>query len=212
MSKRKTPELLTVKGMKILLETSRKESEYKIGQKIIPNNKMDDGSYSYVLEAAIGDVDRTKFDPKFSPREMLELGVFEGKYLNDCMDEFPKEWFEKALEKGKLSPEKADTSCNYFKINSRQPLKTWKENGWIPIISGDPDNRGWFQWYCRYYLGRRLPKLDAVQQKRWCAFKRHWGQVRKDPKCKSLAGRPRQRQALLQWSWDAFVLAATDEE
>ena len=191
--------------MKQLLKSSysKSEKEYKIGMTIIALNKMDNGDYSYVLEAPFGVIDNPDFDPYFSPQEMLELGVFEGKYLNDCILEFPKEWFIKAIKAGTLSPEGANIDCNFFKIKSRQSLVKWRENGWIPQTEDDPDNRGWFQWFCRYWIGRRIPELDKIQISRWRAFKRHYGQVKKN--CSDLTCRPKQRQALLQWSYNAFI-------
>ena len=126
---------------------------------------------------------------------MLALGVFCGKYMTDCRKEFPASWFARA----KLSPSRRDCSLNYFGVDASQPLSVWRRNGWI-----HPDDpRGWFQWYCRYYLGRRLPEEDARQIKRWKAIRRHVAQIRRhcepgDPMC-----RPRQRQALLHWAYDS---------
>lgn len=136
------------------------------------------------------------FKPCFSPQDMLEMGVFEGKYCNDCREELPKAWFAKA----RIS-DIADPSINYFKIKSRQPLAVWREKGWII----GPDPRGWFQWYCRYYLGRRITEVDEAQIKRWRAFSRHAGQIKANCTPGDLTCRPKQRQALLQWSHDCFM-------
>jgi hypothetical protein len=195
----------TIDDMLKLLKSpyAKSERDFKPETIITAYNKMDRGNYKYVLEASLGYIDHPDFDPEFSPVEMLEMGVFEGKYLNDCVLEFPKEWFLVAIESGTLSPGNPDSMCNYFEIKSRLSLDEWRKNNWIPQISGDPDNRGWFQWYCRYFLGRRMPALDEVQIKRWRAFKRHYGAVKKN--CDSIECRPKQRQALLQWSYDAFV-------
>jgi hypothetical protein len=152
--------------------------------------------YSYALEAPIGGEFDERFTPKYSPKEMLELGVFEGRYINDCQDEFPATWFETA----KIS-ETADINLNYFGIKSRQPLAEWRRKGWIY----GPDPRGWFQWYCRYYMGRRLPDTDALQIKRWRGFSRHAGQIKANCYPGDIFCRPRQRQALLQWSHDPFI-------
>lgn len=124
------------------------------------------------------------------------MGVFEGKYLNDCRDEFPGDWFGGA----KLS-DTADPALNYFGVKSRQPLSVWREKGWIY----GPDPRGWFQWYCRYWRGRRLPKVDAIQIRRWRAFNRHAAQVRANCDPADVFCRPRQRQALLQWAYDPLI-------
>lgn len=200
----KIDKMKTLDDMVELLKYGNSEREYIKGITIIANNKMDKSNYSYILEKGIGDISDTDFKPHLSPKEMLDLGIFEGRYLNDCILEFPAEWFLDALENNKLSPEKANIDCNYFKMKSRMSLGEWKKRGWIPQIENDPDNRGWFQWYCRYWLGRRIDNVDEIQIKRWRAFNRHSGQVRKncsgDIKC-----RPKQRQALLQWSYNAFI-------
>jgi hypothetical protein len=177
--------------------------------------------YSYVLEAEPGALS-PEFQPDLSPAEMLMLGVFEGKYLNDCVAEFPAEWFLGALMTGRLSPEGPDPArCNLFGVKSRQPLSVWRENGWAPSdahgsrtddhyrgILGDPaqnpDERGWFQWYCRYWMGRRLPVIDAIQIGRWRAFRRHAGAIRANCPRGDLTCRPRERQALLQWAYNPF--------
>lgn len=165
-------------------------------RKIITVNDLMQKGYSYTLTARMGKDFDEGFEPYFSPREMLEMGVFEGKYMNDCQNEFPKDWFKKA----KIS-DTPDPSLNYFKVKSRQSLQVWRAKGWI----FGPDPRGWFQWYCRYYMGRRLPDVDAAQIKRWRAFSRHAGQIRANCMPGDVSCRPRQRQALLQWSYNAFI-------
>jgi len=165
------------------------------GKEVVVNDRMQSG-YRYHLSAPVGEQFAATFTPFCTPREMLEMGVFEGKYLNDCRSEFPANWFEKA----RLSHH-ADFGLNYFGIKSRQSLKTWREKGWII----GPDPRGWFQWYCRYYMGRRLADVDQLQIKRWRGFARHAGQIRANCYPGDIFCRPRQRQALLQWSHDPFV-------
>jgi len=177
--------------------------------------------YSYTLEAEPGEGFDPRFKPVLTPGEILFMGAFEGKYLNDCYDEFPSEWYMMAIGAGKLSPEKRDVSVNYFGVDSRQPLSVWKENGWAPRRGGrsagkksrdiladaelNPDERGWFQWYCRYWMGRRMPELDNVQIGRWRSFARHAGAVKKGCKAGDLSCRARERQALLQWAYDPFI-------
>jgi len=139
------------------------------------------------------------FDPKFcpdlTPQEMLELGVFGGKYLCDCRDEFPPEWFEKA----KLSPEGKNPKLNFFGVDASLPLSEWKKKGWVHPA----DPRGWFQWYCRYFLGRRIPEEDARQIRRWKAVvARHRGAILKNCTKGDFACHPRQRQALLHGACD----------
>jgi hypothetical protein len=137
--------------------------------------------YSYALSAPAGKRFAEGFTPFFTPKEMLAHGIFEGKYCNDCTGELPADWFATA----KTGPV-ADAALNCFGIKSRQPLAVWREKGWII----GPDPRGWFQWYCRYYLGRRLPEVDAMQIKRWRAFTRHAAQIRAHCEPMDLTCRP----------------------
>lgn len=160
---------------------------------VVVNDKMQK-NYKYQIVEPIGKNFHPDFKPELTPKQMLELGVFGGKYLTDCKKEFPKDWFKKA----KLSPEIKDPELNFFKINASQPLKVWQEKGWIH----NQDPRGWFQWYCRYYLGRRTSD-DKRQIKRWKAIKRHIGQIKKNCKKLDLGCRRKQRQALLHWAIDS---------
>ena len=162
---------------------------------IIVNDKMQKG-YKYDLVARMGKDFDVRFRPELSPKEMLSLGVFEGHYLNDCRDEFPKDWFEGA----KLCEKFGDERCNLFGVKSRQSLSEWRKKGWII----EPDVRGWFQWYCRYYMGRRIEDVDSIQIKRWIAFKRHKAQIEKNCMIFDFDCRKKQRQALLQWAYNPF--------
>lgn len=164
-------------------------------KEIVVNDKMQN-NYHYTCVARIGRDFAPDFKPELTPAEMLEMGVFEGKYLNDCRGEFPINWFKNA----KLSIDKPEILCNCFKIKSRQSLFIWRTKGWII----DPDPRGWFQWYCRYYMGRRIPIVDKIQIKRWRAFIRHKAQVEQNCRVGDMSCRPRQRQALLQWAYNPF--------
>lgn len=164
--------------------------------KIIVNDLMQK-NYSYFLTEPMGENFDPLFKPELTPFEMLTLGIFEGKYLNDCQKEFPSSWFIKE----KLSPLKPDINCNCFKIKSRQSLQVWQQKGWII----EPDIRGWFQWYCRYYMGRRIPEIDKIQIHRWRQFKRHKVQIEKNCIPYDLNCRKRQRQALLQWAYNPFI-------
>jgi len=164
---------------------------------VIVHDQMQSG-YRYALAAPVGKKFDPAFQPELTPAQMLQLGVFGGKYLTDCTDEFPAIWFRHA----KLSPGRSDPRLNYFRVRASLPLQEWRDKGWI-----HPDDpRGWFQWYCRYYMGRRLPGEDQRQIKRWQAFTRHVGAIKKhchrgDDDC-----RRRQKQALLHWAYDARKL------
>ncbi|MDD2317733.1 MAG: hypothetical protein RBR01_07165 [Desulfobacterales bacterium] len=162
-------------------------------QKIIVNDLMQK-HYTYYLSEPVGMNFDPEFLPELTPKQMLEMGVFGGKYMTDCRNEFPEDWFLNA----KLCHERHDPEINYFKVNASQPLSVWREKGWI--YHEDP--RGWFQWYCRYYMGRRCPD-DARQIKRWKGMKRHIAQMKKHCKPEDIGCRSKQRQALLNWAYDS---------
>lgn len=159
-------------------------------------DKMQQG-YVYYCSEPVGKNFHPDFIPELTPPQMLAFGVFEGHYLNDCRAEFPESWFKNA----KLSPDKPDIQMNCFKLKSRMSLAQWQQRGWII----GPDPRGWFQWYCRYYMGRRIPEIDEIQIKRWKSFRRHKAQVRRHCLPFDLTCRRRQRQALLQWAYNPFI-------
>jgi hypothetical protein len=151
--------------------------------------------YEYEIVSRAGRDFHPNFQPDLSPKAMLQLGVFCGKYLTDCQAEFPRSWFSRA----KLAPAGRDCSLNYFGVDASQPLSLWQKKGWI-----HPDDpRGWFQWYCRYYIGRRTPEEDERQIGRWKAIKRHIAQLRLHCEPGNLTCRRRQRQALLHWAYDS---------
>jgi hypothetical protein len=137
------------------------------------------------------------FAPSYTPKEMLEKGVFEGKYINSIQG-LPKTLY--TLPKVVKPNEPPDVSLNYYGVKSRQPLSVWKQNGWIKT-----DKEGWFGWYCRYfYQGRRLGSEDEWQVKRWRSFvARHNAQVQAHCKKGDKACHTKQRQGLLQWAWDS---------
>ncbi len=162
-------------------------------KKKVTVNDLMQKNYTYFLSKPKGKSFDSEFKPELTPKEMLELGVFGGKYMTDCKKEFPK-WFKKA----KLCHEKHKDELNFFGVNASQPLSVWKKKGWI--YKEDP--RGWFQWYCRYYKGRRC-KDDGRQIKRWKAIKRHASQIKKNCKKKELTCRKKQRQVLLHWAYDS---------
>ena len=162
-------------------------------KKVIVNDIMQRNYYYYLTKPIGKDFDH-EFKPELTPEEMLKMGVFGGKYMTDCKDEFPKSWFKKA----RLCSQKHDPKLNFFKINASQPLSVWRKKGWIH--SDDP--RGWFQWYCRYYMGRRHED-DIRQIKRWKAFKRHLSQIVKNCLPGDWGCRRRQRQSVLHWAYDS---------
>jgi len=218
----KDPRILHIRTpedmIEILEEKGKLLKTFKKGDIIPIFNKMRQTG-TYILTEAPGRGFDPEFKPHFTPGEILRLGAFEGKYLNDCILEYPAEWFLDALALDKLRPGTHDIGVNLFAILSRQSLSVWRKNGWAPSrgahdkgqypLLGDPaknpDERGWFQWYCRYWMGRRMPELDHIQISRWKAFVRHAGAVKANCSKGDLDCRPRQRQALLQWAHNPFV-------
>ena len=165
--------------------------------KIRVNDKMQK-EYTYTLTEPMGKNFDPRFKPQLTPKQMLALGVFGGIYMRDCTKEFPEDWFTKA----KFAPKGSmvhDPKINYFGVNASQPLAEWRRKGWI--YHEDP--RGWFQWYCRYYMGRRIPKEDDRQIKRWVAIRRHITQIANNCRPGDEFCRPKQRQAVLHWAYDS---------
>jgi hypothetical protein len=156
------------------------------------HDRMQDG-YVYYRTEPVGRSFTAGFAPELTPQEMLRLGVFGGRYMTDCAGEFPARWFARA----KLCPERHDPTINCFGVNASQSLAEWRRKGWIH----PQDPRGWFQWYCRYYMGRRT-RDDARQVRRWRAIARHVSAIRKNCEPRDLECRRRQRQAALHWAYD----------
>jgi len=160
---------------------------------VVVNDLMQHDYVYFLTQPAGGNFD-PEFKPELTPSEMLELGVFGGKYMTDCRGEFPKDWFTHA----RLCHERHAPELNFFGVNASQPLWYWRKKDWI--YPEDP--RGWFQWYCRYFMGRRC--LDDERQiKRWKAIRRHIAQVRLNCMEGDWSCRPKQRQALLHWAYDS---------
>jgi len=136
------------------------------------------------------------FKPELSPKKMLQLGVFGGSYFGLNIKEYPKSWFVNA----KIS-KNFDVNLNRFKVKSGLSRKHWIEKGWI--FKQDP--LGWFQWYCRFSNGRRIPHIDEIQIKRWKNFRRHVVAIKKNCEPIDLNCRRKQRQAILQWAYSPFI-------
>mgnify|MGYP000235620313 CR=1 FL=1 len=128
----------------------------------------------------------SEFKPMFTPYEMLELGIFDGKYYRADNPDFNRR--------------PTITTKNLFKEGASQSRKHWEEQGWIT----PEDPMGWFQWYCRFTNGRRIPKMDVIQIKRWKNFRRHVLAIEKNCEKGDLGCRRRQRQAILQWAYDPY--------
>jgi hypothetical protein len=162
-------------------------------KRVVVNDRMQRG-YVYVRTEPVGRHFAPDFQPELTPAQMLRLGVFGGKYMTDCWREFPASWFAHA----KLSPRQANSRLNFFGVKASLPLAYWRRKNWLR----PQDPRGWFQWYCRYFMGRRTPDDDR-QIKRWRAIARHAAAIRKNCEPRDLECRRKQRQALLHWGYDS---------
>lgn len=164
-------------------------------KKVLVKDKMQ--KCTYILSQPMGKNFDTRFKPQLTPKQMLVMGVFGGRYMRDCKKEFPEDWFTKA----KFYPEGRpghDEKLNYFGVEASKPLAYWRKKDWLH----PQDPRGWFQWYCRYYMGRRTED-DERQIKRWLAMTRHIAQLKKNCMPGDLNCRSKQRQALLHWAYDS---------
>ncbi len=163
-------------------------------KRVVVNNMMQKG-YVYYLTEPMGKHFDEGFTPMLTPKQMLSLGVFSGVYMRDTTKEYPKDWFTRA----KFAPGAPDPSLNFFKIKASTPLSYWRAKGWIHT----DDPRGWFEWYCRYFMGRRIPNEDKRQIRRWKQMRRHIAQIRLNCRSRDIHCRSRQRQALLHWAYDS---------
>lgn len=171
--------------------------EYVVNRKrVVVSDRMQD-DFEYLRTEPVGENFDSGFTPELKPQELLQLGVFGGRYMTDCINEFPADWFSRA----KLSPGKSDSSLNFFGVKASQSLKSWAEKGWLHR----DDPRDWFQWYCRYFMGRRMED-DKRQISRWKGMKRHATQVKRNCSQGDLSCRAKQRQALLHWAYDSRLL------
>jgi hypothetical protein len=162
--------------------------------------------------------DHKEFKPNLTPKEVINAGVFGGTYFRtilsgitgktyvDVWKEFPSDWFKNLDIEKYLTSQVINASINKYKIKMGGNLDMWESSGWITEI----DPYGWFQWYCRFYLGRRTTD-DLRQIKRWLGTCGNLGRFRitlmrkifneKTSYCDSNTGAII-RQSLLQWSYE----------
>jgi hypothetical protein len=190
-------------GLVVIDGAHRLTKAFRLKMKVIPGVMLSDedmeaaeiNKKKIALLSDSNNVWQIDFGPSYTPKEMLELGVFEGKYVNN-MKGIPADW--KKSDKVLGPDDEPDPSVNKYGVKSRQPLSVWKKNGWIKT-----DPNGFFEWMCNYYLGRRLGEEDEWQIKRWRSFvARHQAQIKADTKGHLKDRRLAQKQGLLQWGWD----------
>lgn len=164
---------------------------------IIVNNRMQT-NYQYECVMQTGDFsDHPEFKPDLTPPQMLELGVFGGKYFNDVAEtnEYPQRWWIDAKLCGQHN--KYNKKLNFYGVRSGDDLDTWRERCWIRR----QDPRGWFEWYCRFYIGRRSED-DVRQIKRHNNYTRHLSTLRRNSEHPDDGKSLRTKQSLLHWAYD----------
>ena len=136
-----------------------------------PKIEIYDEKCKIPTKSAKGELHFTDYDdfrPNLTPAEVLNLGSFGGTYFrkiyssiteknytaSEAIAEYPSSWFENMSEKDiktKVTSSTYNKSINTYDIKCGQSLDAWESSGWIT----EADPYGWFQWYCRFYLGRR---------------------------------------------------------
>ncbi|KAK8058035.1 hypothetical protein PG994_008483 [Apiospora phragmitis] len=120
------------------------------------------------------------FRPNKSPESILREGAFGGTYfrplyskrlgitIEDDWRELPPVWI--SGPGGNIDVERQltfaeyDPAVNKYGVRCGQSIEEWEAAGWI---RHEYDVRGWFQWYCRFWMGRRLEDEDERQIARW---------------------------------------------
>lgn len=119
--------------------------------------------------------DEPLFLPNKSPEEMIREGCFGGSYfrplyskrlgifISDDWRELPEEWTSGLDVDTWLTSSTYNPDINKYKVSCGQSIEEWEAAGWI---NHTYDVRGWFQWYCRFFMGRRCED-DERQISRW---------------------------------------------
>jgi hypothetical protein len=79
-------------------------------------------------------------------------------YTDEAWKELPQEWLKGLNIKKVVASPTYDINVNKYHEKCGQDLEAWESSGWITEV----DPYGWFQWYCRFYQGRRCSD-DARQ-------------------------------------------------
>ena len=166
--------------------------------------------------------DAPDFLPALTPAECIAKGIFGGCYFHPrggkpgvfgrevavTASEFPSDWFANVPD-AMYSSRKYHVPTNCYGVKSGFGQKEWESKGWIHA----QDPRGWFQWYCRFFCGRRSHD-DARQIQRWAACAGSSGRWR-NQLCGAVAKAssrfddrkvsPVIRQTLLHWAYELSV-------
>jgi hypothetical protein len=118
---------------------------------------------------------QSTFTPNLSPADIIRQGAFGGTYfrpyyskvlgitIEDDWKDLPSEWTEGIDVEEFMTSTTYNPEVNKFKVKCGQSIEEWEAAGWI---RHEHDVRGWFQWYCRFFQGRRCED-DERQIGRW---------------------------------------------
>ena len=112
-----------------------------------------------------------EFHPNISPVDIIKKGAFGGTYLRDIYSGvtgkfYKNSWKEfselKSIGKKYYASDFYEEKLNCYGVEVGTFLRFWESKNWIRPI----DPYGWFQWYFRYWKGRRSND-DIRQINRW---------------------------------------------
>jgi len=161
-----------------------------------------------------------KFAPNLTPKQVFKAGAFGGTYFrpihssvtgkkytaNQVTKEYPKSWFKNLDKEKMITSGVYDKKINKYGVKCGSSLEAWEKSDWI--VKQDP--YGWFQWYCRYYIGRRGAD-DERQIKRWLSITGPNGRfrrrlmneiIKKKTRYNDYSVSPVIRQVLLHWGYE----------
>ena len=164
--------------------------------------------------------DHPEFKPNLSPHQILKMGAFGGTYFRpiyssvtkkhykseDVIKEYPKSWFKGIDIEKMVTSSKYDKKVNKYGVKCGSELEDWEKSGWMH----EQDPYGWFQWYCRFYQGRRDQKEDRRQIARWKKLASDNGRfrkwlitliIKKDGSWNDESISPKIRQTLQHWAY-----------
>ena len=152
------------------------------------------------------------FNLNKTPIEIIKEGVFGGTYFRDIYSCVNGKWYRnswkefnflKDINPKLYASNYYDVNVNKYKVKCGSSLQFWENKGWVR----EQNPYGWFQWYCRYYLGRRSNNDDR-QIKRWINIVNRFKSIlirmikNKGVKYNDYSISPKIRQILLHWGYE----------
>lgn len=166
---------------------SIEKSIKKLSAEKLSTEKLSTESSQNISPSTIHFKDFPDFLPNLSPSDVLHLGSFGGTYFRDITSsvtgkkykdtwkELPSEWMSGLDIESQVSSDIYNPQVNYYGVKCGSDLDMWESKGWIKSV----DPYGWFQWYCRFYQGRRTED-DTRQIQRWKNFAGEKGRFKRN--------------------------------